>query len=84
MAANNLKVDNNIFLGNKVMASNHNLIKNMNIQRILSIGYKRIAENSERLPNVYYKDIPLKDYSEELIGIFYECFNYISETQKYG
>ena len=77
------EIENNIFVGNHRMTQNKELMKSLNIQRILTIGCKQL-DRSLRLSDIYYKYIPFMEKYEELITYFDDCFAFITESQIYS
>ena len=78
-------IDENVFLGTMKDFSNHSIIKEKKINRILILTSKRPDRLSDKVAGVFYKYIYFEEnYTQNLIIFFPECYQYISEAQNYG
>ena len=79
-------IDENVFLGNMKLLTNHSILKWYKIQRVMTLTQKISDKLSDKVPGVYYKHIYSDEYYHkyDIIISFEECYQYIREAQNYG
>ena len=78
-------IDDNVFLANIKLFTKHSILKEFKIMRVLTLTADKPNKLVDRVPGVLYKHISLdQKYTNHIILVFNECYQFINEAQIYG